>query len=338
MANTNTNTNATQEVKTKMPDNPVQRSDSERFTDAVLREFSGKVAGKIEISDHERSIIQGYFIGVDRALKAAEEKRLYTNAKNTNHDYDNNLPINWNTVNLTDLAVDIMYYARAGLDMREKNMLTPIPYKDNKLNKYTVTLMEGYNGIKYMAEKYALDPPKSVTVELVYSTDKFTAIKKNGLGRSEGYEFEITNPFDRGEVIGGFAFLQYDNEQKNTLVTMSRREIEKRKPRYASPEFWGGVKKEKVDGKWVETNVEGWFDKMARKTIIREAFGASNILIDPAKKDEVYDYIQNREARYAEIAAQAEIDANANKEMIDLTTIPAEDGEIEPAEEPQPEF
>lgn len=55
------------------------------------------------------SAIQGYFISIDRALKAAEEERLRKNANNKDHKYDNDLPVTWENVNLTDLALDVVH-------------------------------------------------------------------------------------------------------------------------------------------------------------------------------------------------------------------------------------
>lgn len=292
---------------------------SERFTNQVLREFGSNVAGALQVTDYQRTLIQGYFIRIDRALKTAEEERLRKNASSSDHKYDNELPVNWNTVNLNDLALDLVHYARLGLDMMQDNMLFPIPFKNNKRNCYDVNLMEGYNGIRYIAEKYAVEVPIAVTVEVVYSTDTFRPIKKGRGNDIESYEFEITNAFDRGKIVGGFAYLVFSDPTKNELIIMSMNDITKRKPQYASANFWGGKKKEKVNGKWEDVETEGWMDEMVRKTIIREAYGKKHLPIDPKKIDDNYQYTKMREARYAEIEAQAEIDANANSITIDTT-------------------
>ncbi|MGM9563750.1 MAG: recombinase RecT [Faecousia sp.] len=286
---------------------------SERFTNTVLKEFGGSVAGALQVTDYQRTLIQGYFIVIDRALKSAEEERLRKNAANKNHDYDNLTPISWNTVNLNDLALDLVHYARMGLDMTQDNMLFPIPYKNNKRNNYDITLMEGYNGIRYIAEKYAVEVPTAVTIEVVYNTDTFRPIKKGKDNRVENYEFEITNPFNRGEIVGGFAYLEFSDPTRNELIIMSMKDIMKRKPKYASANFWGGKQKVWENGKQAEIETEGWIDEMVRKTIIREAFSAKHLPRDPKKVDDSYQYMKLREARYAEIAAQEEIQANANQ-------------------------
>ncbi len=319
-------TTAKQEIATKQGAEvaKVQLSTSEKFTNMVLKEFSGSVAGAMQVTDYQRTLIQGYFIVIDRTLKTTEEERIRKNNANRDHQYDNNLPCNWNTVNLPELALDLVHYARMGLDMTQDNMLFPIPYKNNKRNLYDITLMEGYNGIRYIAEKYAVEAPRAVTVEVVYATDTFKPIKKSYNNRIENYEFEINNPFDRGAIIGGFAYLEFSEPTKNELVMMSMKDIEKRKPRYASANFWGGKQTVWENGKKVETETEGWLDEMVRKTIIREAFSAKHLPRDPKKVDDNYQYMKLREARYAEVEVQQEIDAAANTIVIDTTSAPAE--------------
>lgn len=277
-------------------------SASERFTSMVFREFGANSLGEPQITDYQRRLINNYFITIDRTLKVAEADRIARNEKNSNHQFDNTLPISWKTVNMTDLALDLVHFARMGLDMSQPNMLFPIPYKNNKAQKYDITLMKGYNGIFYMAQKYAVEAPKAITVEVVYSTDHFKPLKRNFERSVEAYEFEITNPFDRGEIIGGFAYIEYDEPAKNKLVMMSKNDIEKRKPARASENFWGK-----------------WEDEMVRKTLVREACSAKYIPIDPAKVDEAYRAAKLREVRYAEIEADAEAEQNANRTVIDVT-------------------
>ncbi len=294
-----------------------QLTTSEKFTNTVLKEFGNSVAGTLQVTEYQKSLIQGYFIVIDRTLKTAEEERLRKNANNRDPKYNNDLPVNWNTVNLNGLALDLVHYAKMGLDMMQENMLFPIPYKNNKRNWYDINLMEGYNGIRYISEKYALEVPTAVTVEVVYSSDVFKPIKKGKDNLVENYEFEITNAFDRGEIIGGFAYLEFSDSTKNELIIMSMKDIEKRKPQYASANFWGGKTKVWENGKQVEKECEGWLDEMVRKTIIREAYSAKHLPRDPKKIDDNYRYMKMREAKYAEIEAQAEIEANANTITID---------------------
>ena len=291
---------------------------SERFTATVMRQF-GSTVGLPQVTDYQRQLVQGYFIAIDRALKAAEEERLRKNNNNRDHKYDNDLPVTWANVNLTDLALDVVHYARMGLDMMQDNHLFPIPYKNSKTRKYDLTLMPGYNGIQYIAEKYALEKPAAVTIELVYSTDTFKPIKKTAGVQVEAYEFAINNPFARGEVVGGFGYIEYTDPLKNKLVIMTLKDILKRKPQYASPNFWGGKQKVWEGGKQVEKETEGWFEEMCLKTLKREVYSAKHIPRDPKKVDDNYQYMKMQEARIADLQAQAEIDAYANGDVIDTT-------------------
>lgn len=304
---------------------PVQKSDqlnaSERFTNQVMREFSGNVSGAMNVTDYQRTLIQGYFIAIDRTLKKSEEDRIRKNSNNKDPKYNNDLPYNWQNVNLTELAVDVVHYARMGLDMMQDNMLFPIPYKNNKMQKYDVNLMEGYNGIKYIAEKYAVETPKSVTIQVVYSSDTFKPIMKSFNNKVESYEFEITNAFDRGEIVGGFAYIEYTDQSKNELIIMTMKDIMKRKPEYASANFWGGKQTTWKNGKKVEEKTDGWIDEMVRKTIIREAYSGKHMPVDPKKIDDNYQYMKMRETRYAEAEAQAEIDTHANAIEIDTSPV-----------------
>ena len=297
----------------------VKPNAAERFTAKVMKEF-GSTVGEIQVTDYQQQLVQGYFIAIDRALKSAEEERLRKNEKNKDHEkYDNNLPVTWGNVNLNDLALDVVHYARMGLDMMQENHLFPIPYKNNKTGKYDMTLMPGYNGIQYIAEKYAVEPPLAVTVELVYSTDTFRPIKKSAENRVENYEFAINNAFDRGEIIGGFGYIEYADPVKNKLVIMTKKDIEKRKPKYASANFWGGKQKVWDNGKQVDQETDGWYEEMCLKTIKREIYSAKHIPRDPKKIDDNYQYMKMREARIAELEAQDIIDANANGTVIDVT-------------------
>ena len=310
-----------------------QANMSERFMQKVIHEFSGSV-GEFQITEYQRQLIQGYFIGVDRALKTAEAERVRKNENNRDHKYDNAVPVTWANVNMADLALDVVHYARLGLDTMQANFITPIPYLNKKAGRYDINLMLGYNGIKYIAEKFALCPPKSVTIELVYSTDNFKPYKKGRGNDVESYDFEITNPFDRGHIVGGFGYIEYDDPKKNELVLMSMKDIEKRKPEYASANFWGGKANEWKNGKKVEVDKDGWLDEMCRKTLIREVYSPKHILLDPRKVDESYQYMKQREARLAEAQDDMRriIDVTANsvpveqvKELPTQVAVPQEE-------------
>jgi recombination protein RecT len=304
-------------------------SPSERFTNAVLKEFAGNV-GEVETSAFQKRLIQNYFIKLDQTLKASETKRL---AKKTNQDP---LPLTWENVNMPKLAVDVMSFSLIGLDALQSNHINLIPYKNNSTGKYDITFIIGYKGLELKAMKYGFEIPDDVVVELVYSNDKFKQVKKDINNRVEGYTFEVVNDFDRGEVIGGFYYHIFTkNPTKNKLKVFSLKDIEKRKPKYASSEFWGGSVDKWENGKKVGVEqVDGWREEMQLKTIYRAAY--NDITIDSQKIDEHLIRMMDNDSHdktlpTTEEAVYEEIAENANSEVIDFEEVP------EPIEAPKVE-
>ncbi len=291
----------------------------ERFTNKVLAEFGSSV-GKIALTEFQKRLAQNYFISLDAALKAAEVKRLAKSEK-----YRDKTPVTWDFVNMESLARNVVAYARIGLDPAQKNHINMVPFKNNSTGKYDIGFVEGYRGIELKAKKYGLDVPDGVIVELVYTNDKFKAIKKSMNNPIETYDFEIVDAFDRGEIKGGFYYHIYSQApEKNRLVVMTLKDIEKRKPKYASVEFWGGEKDvyvtDEETGKSKKTgekeHVEGWYEKMCHKTIYRAAY--NDITIDSQKIDDDYLRLKQAETEFAEAEVDAEIAGNANREAIDI--------------------
>jgi recombination protein RecT len=307
-----------------------EKSMSERFMEKVVREFTGSV-GEIALTDFQRRLAQNYFIALDATLKMAEEKRK---KKTKNQDP---VPVTWANVNMEQLARDVVAVARIGLDPVQKNHVSMVPYKNNSTGKYDIGFVEGYRGIQLKATKYGLDVPDAVIVELVYSTDKFKSVKKDRNNPYESFEFEITNDFERGQIVGGFYYHIFnDNPEKNKLVVLPLADILKRKPKYASVEFWGGEKDVWENGKKVgKEHVDGWYEKMCYKTIYRAAY--SDITIDSQKIDDAYLRMRQMEDALNEANIEQEVADNANQEFIDIdytVTDATTDPEPEPAQEP----
>ncbi len=291
-------------------------SPSERFTQAVLKEFPNTGNQELELTNFQRKLIQNYFIKLDGVLKDSETKRL-----SKSEQYRDNLAYNWNNVNINKLAQDVVAYSMIGLDPLQKNHIHPIPYKNNKTQKYDITFIEGFNGLELKSRKYGFDVPESVIFELKYSSDKFKSIKKNINNKVESYEFEITDDFNRGKLEGGFYYMIFDNSEKNKLVVMSREQIEKRKPEYASAEFWGGEKDEWKNGQKTgsKIEIEGWEEEMFLKTLKRHCWNSINI--DSEKIDEHLLRIITNENDKVPQAVMQEIYTKANKEEIGFKDI-----------------
>jgi recombination protein RecT len=322
MADKNTDTQSTDLVKKEQQ----KLTASERFTNKVLAEFGSSV-GAIALTEFQKRLAQNYFISIDAALKTAEVNRLKKSEK-----YRDKLPVIWDNINMETLSRNVVAYARIGLDPAQKNHINMMPFKNNNLNKYDIVIIEGYRGIELKAVKYGLDVPDAVIVELVYSNDKFKVIKKSKDNPVENYEFEIVDAFDRGDIKGGFYYHSYSKStEKNKLVVLTMKDIEKRKPPYASPEFWGGEKDIWEDGKKTgkKEHVEGWVDKMCYKTVYRAAY--NDITIDSQKIDDDYLRVKQIEFEATELVVEAEIDENANKEMIDITEASYTIGDAEEA-------
>lgn len=298
---------------------PQQETASVRFTNMVMREFNNSV-GEVALTDFQRRLAQNYFIVADAALKAAEERRLKKDEK-----YRDPVPVTWENVDLGNLARSVVSAARIGWDPMQENHVSLIPFKDNNTGKYLINFMPGYRGIELKAVKYGLDVPDYVVVELVHKNDHFRQNKKDRNNPIETYEFEVTDSFNRGEIIGGFYYHGWrDKPEKNKLVVYTLQEILKRKPEYAAVEFWGGEKdewvydektgKNKKTGKKIK--IEGWFKEMCWKTVYRAAY--RNITTDSQKIDDDYLRLKHLENSFEESEVAREIAENANKEFIDV--------------------
>ena len=272
----------------QQPQQPVSLSN--HFVNRVLTELNGSV--EVSWNPEEKRLAQGYYMGIERSLQAAEERRNTTK---------NNLAFNWkNTIIDSDLAQKIASNVRLGLDMRIDNNLFVVPRKDNKVGKYRLSFMVGFEGRKLIAKKFSLDKIVDIKDELVYSTDKFSILKKDANRDVESYTFEVTNPFDRGKLVGGFVYVQFENPTKNFVFLMSIKEIEKCKSKALTSAIW-----------------DEWFDLMARKTIIHAA--CKKITIDPAKINDAYRQWERSETENAIDKANEVIYENANNgDVIDV--------------------
>ena len=302
---------------------------AERFTQRVLREFAG-TGGAIALSDFQKRLVQNYFINLDQVLKTAEDKRL---SRDSQYIKPDELPFTWNNVNIEQLAINVVASARLGFDPALPNHINMIPFKNKKTNKFDIGFIAGYRGKELMAKKYGLDVPSDVVIELVFSKDKFKPLKKDINNKVETYSFEIAdNPFDRGDLVGGFYYLVFEDNTRNKLVFWSRHEIEKRRPGSASVEFWGGnrdVWEKDKDGKSFKKAgageyVEGWYLEMCWKTLCRAAYGS--VTIDSQKIDDNYINLTSNEQEFqasksitAEENLQQNIAENSQTEPIQIT-------------------
>lgn len=301
---------------------------TQKFVALVEKEMQAKMEQGLNLSDFQKRLIQNYFIAIDKALTTAEEARM-----RKSEQYRDKVTVGWNTIDMKKIATDVVHFSRLGLDPCQKNHLFVIPFKNNKTGLYDVNFMPGYNGLELITKKYALEVPLGVTVELVCQNDVFKPYKRGKNYPCDDYEFDIPNPFDRGNIVGGFAYIQYREPEKNRLIIMTLQDILKRKNSgQGNVEFWGGEKDEWADGKKTgkKKKVEGWYEEMCLKTIKRKVYGGTEIPLDPRLIDDTYKYIKQRELDAERAILQDEICENANSEPITIEEyeIDADTGEM----------
>jgi recombination protein RecT len=294
---------------------------SERFTKAVMKEFESSV-GKVELTPFQKNLISNYFIKLDQSLALAETKRL-----KTSQDKREQLPYTWENLNMNALAMQVVPLSSVGLDPLQPNHVNLIPYKNSHTNKYDVTPIIGYRGLGLKALKYALEELKDVIIELVYSNDHFELIKKDVNNERDTYVFNVKNPFDRGDLLGGFYCQRYQDGKADRIRVFTKADIEKRKPKYASAEFWGGTnyKGEKIDG---------WYEEMAYKTIYRAAY--NDVIIDSSKIDAQFAKLSQIQD---EFNAEPTLTEDVTHEVVNETASQAIAFELDtrpPQEEPAP--
>jgi len=160
----------------------------------------------------------------------------------------------WKQINFEDFLSKSIAYANIGIDPLAPKMLSFTLYANKTNGLSDVVFVEDVRCMELLARRYGINCPENITVELIYSTDKFSIIKKDLSHPSEGYVLEVTNAFDRGDVIGGVSLSEYANPIYNKVRIMSMKEIEKR-VKTNSP-FW--------------TN---WKNEMCEKTVGKNAWG-----------------------------------------------------------------
>lgn len=274
---------------------------SERFTSMVIREFNGQVGGDMQLTPQQKRLAQHLFIKVDMALMTLEAKRLDSNQ-------NNKLPITWQNVNMNKLALDAMHRIELGLDALIPNSIHPIPYFNARLGKYDLDLRIGYVGKDYYRREVAIEKPLDIIYELVYSNDRFKPLKRSATNQTETYEFEVTKPFDRGDIVGGFGYIMYEDPRKNRLIIVTAKDFERSEKAAQSRDFW------------TKNPVE-----MRFKTLVHRV--TDKLTVDPEKVGRAFAEVETADAEAAyqreEARTEEEIDHQANKgDIIDVESEP----------------
>ncbi len=271
---------------------------SDRFTNSVVSAYQD-IAKGVLINTDTRRLIANYFIQIDKTLK---------NSKNG---------LTWQMVKMPELSLTVAHMSRLGLDMSLPNMISFLPFKD-KSNRIDMVPVIGAKGYDYLAKRYGLTPPKSFTVELVYDSDYFECVKKDSQHERDDYVFQIKKPFNRGKIIGGFGYLEFEDSTLNKLLVMSEEEILKYRPSYYDKNFWSGE------------NLKKMYEKTIAKQLLKK------VTLDPDKVNDVSNSFAQIDKAELELTcdyAQEEINAKqGNGDIIDISA----DWEEAPTESQQP--
>jgi recombination protein RecT len=265
------------------------KTSSERFLNNVQAQFAAEAGSPLAFSDYEKTLAQHLFLKLDSVLQDFEAKRL-KDGKNQQ------TPYTWHNINMRKLSLDAVHTVQLGLDALIANHIHPVPYFNGKEKKYDLDLRVGYVGKAYYRMEAAVEKPKDVIIELVYSTDHFKPMKKSFSNNVESYEFEIKQPFDRGNIIGGFGYLVFEDNSKNKLILVSEADFEKSRKAAKGDTFWSKHPAE-----------------MRYKTLVHRV--TENLQVDPKKVNASYLYVENKET---EETVTREISENANSEYIDV--------------------
>ena len=265
------------------------KTQSERFLNNIQSQFAAEAGSPVAFSDYEKALAQHLFLKLDSVLQDFEAKRIKDGKTNQT-------PYTWHGINMRKLSLDAVHTVQLGLDALIPNHIHPVPYFNGKEKKYDLDLRVGYVGKALYRINAAVETPKDLVMELVYSTDVFKPVKKSLGQEVEGYEFEITNAFDRGQIVGGFGYIVYEDSTKNKLILVSEADFEKSRKAAAGDTFW---KKHPVE--------------MRYKTLVHRV--TEKLQVDPKKVNVSYMHVESKDQ---EADVRREVNENANGDILDL--------------------
>src|SRR3990172_5924052 len=237
---------------------------SQRFVEEIEKQFKAEVGDSLAFTEYEKTLAQHMFAKIDATLKSLEIKRSDKGVEG--------LPVKWENINMTKLALDAVHRIGLGLDALIPNHLHPIPYFNKRLKKYDLDLRLGYVGKDYCRRELAIEKPLDIRYELVYKNDVF-------------------KPLIRGEVIGGFGYIMYEDTIKNKLIIVPLKEFEKAEKIAKTQDFWG------------ESN---WKERMQYKTLVHRV--TDKLPIDPKKLNiKSYAYVESQEGDAIDIKEEKDV-------------------------------
>ncbi len=275
------------------------------FTKKVERQFAAELGSGIQWTDLQRALAQHLFIKIQQSIDALNVKRTPENQ------------ITWPLVNMPKLAIDSVHRVALGLDALIPNHISVVPYWNSKAGLFDIDLRIGFMGVDHSRRGLALDPPEDIIYELVHASDKFVPLKRDSRRDSEDYIFEITSPFDRGEIVGGFGYIKYSDPRKNRLYIITDRDFQRAMDAAQSKDFWNKNPNE-----------------MRFKTIVHRV--GAKIPLDPAKVNPASLSALESASSDAAIAEFDEVVAvQANQGVLTAqadTTMPAPSANLSPVQ------
>lgn len=261
---------------------------SKRFINKVQSEFVASVGHGAEFTSHEKQLASNLFVSTDNMLNEFEQKRLSKGGKGT--------PYTWSNINMQKFALDAVHRIRLGLDAMIPNHLHVVPYFNGRTKNYDLNLNVGYRGKHHYRVKMSTDDVVDIRYQLVHKNDHFKPLPKTHDRPIESYEFDITDPFDRGDVIGGFGYIIYENEKRNKLIIVTEKEFKKVKATAQTSMIW-----------------DKWGEKMRYKTLVHRT--TDELDIDPSKVNPSYHYVEKQDNIFDD---DMEIQQPAQRKAIDI--------------------
>lgn len=277
---------------------------SARFIGEVERQFESAMGAEITFSEHQRRLAQHLFVKVTSSLKAHEENRVKKNQTGKK-------PFTWENVDRTKLAVDAVHRIALGLDGLMSNHIHVVPYWDGKQGLYWLDLRIGYKGKDLVVRTLALDPPRAIRYKLVHATDEFEALPADADNEVETYRFKIRQAFARGDVIGGFGYLVFEDPLKNVLHLVDQRDFDRAKGAAQTDDFWA------------TNDVE-----MKFKTLVHRV--TDEIALDPKKVNASVLAVLGNSDGVGDI--NVEVAQQANRQLADVPTVDADPPTNAPAD------
>ena len=195
-----------------------------------------------------------------------------------------------------------------------KNQCYFIPYGNQ------LTLMRSYFGSIAVAKQFG--EIKDITAEVIYEGDKVETEIKRGktIIVSHSRSFENIN---KAKIVGAYATILYnDNTEESLIMTMDQIRTS-----------W---KKSKLNPDGKDSTHSQFTEDMSKRTVINKICKYYINTKDDSNLNMIKKAFETSDEEMKEAEVEYEIETNANKELIDITTSAEQNIDIIEETEPQP--